>query len=138
MKPGGSGLRSVLRSVCRVIRHSRAILPGVRAHASSDLHDLGVDRCDPMILGHGYAVVAVPDEVLLADLVETHRRQLHSPVIGAVYTAPPLTHAHLAGQERPVEVPASSDAPRYLLDLYGFHPLVGLAPLHQGALGLLE
>ena len=67
-------------------------------------------------------MVTIPHKVSVADLVEAHRGQLNSPVVGAIYTAPPVGHASPEGKEGLVEVPASSDAPRYLLDLDGPHP----------------
>ena len=114
------------------------MLPSVRVRVSSDLHDLGVDLHNSVVFGHGDAVVAVPNEVGIPYLVEAYRWQLISPVVGAVYASPSLAHALLEGQEGTVEVLVSSDAPRYLLDLDGPHSPVGLGPLPQGALSLLE
>ena len=85
--------------MCRCTRQGRGTLGSVRARVSSKLYDLGVDRCGLMIAGHGDAVVAIPHEVPIADLVEAHCRQLISSVVGAVYAAPPVDHAFLEGQE---------------------------------------
>src|SRR5215217_9581368 len=93
MKPGRSGLRRMLRSVCRSTRDARCTLRSVHAHLSSKLNNLGVDRCDTMVSGHADAVVAIPDEVRLAYLVEAHSGQLNPLVVGAVHATPPLAHA---------------------------------------------
>jgi hypothetical protein len=69
MKPGRSGLRMVLRLVCSVFHPSPGALRTVGAHLSSKLNDLGIDRHDPVVTGHGYTKVAVSHEVRVADLV---------------------------------------------------------------------
>src|SRR5215207_2607050 len=89
--------RCRLRSARRSTRNTRAIVDSFRAHLSSKLHYLCVDRHDLVIAGHTDAVVAIPHEVGLPYLVEAHRRQLISPVVGAVYAAPPVGCAHLEG-----------------------------------------
>jgi hypothetical protein len=117
---------------------ARGPVRGVGAHPSPDLYDLGVDRRDPVVAGHRDAVVSVPNEVVAADLVEAHGGQLLPPLVRAVYAAPPLAHALLAGQKGRVEVPVPADAPRYLLDLDRTYAAVGLPAPCQDALRLVE
>ena len=83
-------------------------------------------------------MITVTHVVRVAYLVEAHRGQLILPVVRAVYAAPPVAHAHLERQERFVEVPISSYASLYLLDLDGPHPSVDVGPAFQGAFSLLE
>ena len=49
MKQGHFGLRSVLRSMRRSTRNTHWTLRDVRAYLTSNLHDLGVDRRDPIV-----------------------------------------------------------------------------------------
>ena len=69
MERGRTGLGRVLWSVRRGTRRSRGTLRGVSALVSSKLHDLRVYRRDPVVAGHGDAVVAVAHEVRVADLL---------------------------------------------------------------------
>src|SRR5215217_2184199 len=79
------------------------------------LRHLGIDPFHALVAGHRDAVVAVCDEVRVADLVQAHGWQLLAPVEGLIYSLPPLPHTRLRGQEDLVELRASTDAAHYLL-----------------------
>src|SRR5215210_43276 len=93
------------------------------------LRHLGIDPFHVVIASHRDAVVAVCDEVRVADLVQAHGWQLLAPVEGPIYPLPPLPHARLRGQEDRVELRASTDAARYLL--HPHHPPSDANPAHR-------
>jgi hypothetical protein len=55
------------------MRRAHGTVHSFRAHLASKLHELRVDRRDLVVFGHGDTMVAIPNEVRLADLVEAHR-----------------------------------------------------------------
>ena len=59
-------------SACRVTCRARSTSRGVRAPLSSDLYDLGVDRCAPMVFGHGDAVVTIPHALLFGSILRCY------------------------------------------------------------------
>jgi hypothetical protein len=54
---------------------------------TAEIGHLGVDPLDPVVADHADAVVAVEDEVGVADLVQAHRRQLFAAVSGRIREA---------------------------------------------------
>ena len=61
-------------------------------------------------------MVAVFDEVGLADLVEIDRRQLVVIEMRTVNALPAVAGLHLPRKERAVEVPVPADAPHHVID----------------------
>ena len=55
------------------MRRAHGRVHSFRAHLASKLHDLRINRRDLVVFGHGDTMVAIPNEVRLADLVEAHR-----------------------------------------------------------------
>ena len=55
------------------MRRAHGRVHSFRAHLASKLHDVRIDRRDLVVFGHGDTMVAIPNEVRLADLVEAHR-----------------------------------------------------------------
>src|SRR5215207_5119798 len=94
-----------------------------------ELRHLGIDPFHAVVAGHRKAVVAVCDEVRVADLVQAHGWQLLAPVEGSIYSLPPLPHTRLRGQEDPGELRVSTDAAHYLLHLH--HPPSDANPAHR-------
>src|SRR5215213_11579660 len=104
------------------------------SHRGMELRHLGIDPFHAVGAGHRDAVVAVCDEVRVADLVQAHGWQLLAPVEGPIYSLPPLPHTRLRGQEDLVELRASTDAARYLL--HPHHPPSDANPAHHAELFL--
>src|SRR5919202_3116132 len=85
-----------------------------------EFRHLSIDRFNSLVAGHRDAVVAVQNEVRVADLVQAHGRKRLAPVEGSIYALPPRSQAGLIGQKDPVELRTPADAPNYLL--YPHHP----------------
>src|SRR3712207_6679952 len=85
-----------------------------RPQRGTELGHLGVYPLDAVQACDGDAVVAIKDEVGVADLVEAHRREFHYPVEGSTYALPSQLRARPCGQERPVELRAPSDASHHV------------------------
>src|SRR5919107_3416239 len=77
-------------------------------------------------------MIAVCDEVRVADLVQAHGWKLLASVEGPIYSLPPLPHARLRGQEDLVELRASTDAAHYLL--HPHHSPSDANPAHHAEL----
>ncbi len=111
---------------------------GVHGHPAPQLDDLGVYHLHALLAGHRDAVVAVPDEVGVPDLVQRNRRQLLGADHRPVYLLPASPEAFSAGQERPVEVLVAPDAPHDLLDRHDAHREVRPFQRPQRAPDLVE
>src|SRR5918995_5423846 len=85
-----------------------------------ELRHLGIDPFHTVVASYRDAVVAICDEVRVANLVEAHGWKLLATVEGPIYPLPSHPHARLRGQEDRVELRASTDAARYLL--HPHHP----------------
>ena len=114
------------------------LLPVRNACLPPELHHLRVDRCDVMVTGDGYPVVAIEDKVHVPYLPKLYRRKALSSMVSGVYTFPLRGQGLPAGQERWVEVPVTPYTSYYLFDLDRAHPPVRLAPPRQGGLRLVE
>src|SRR5919112_1653916 len=68
-----------------------------------ELRHLSIDPFYAWVAGHRDAVVAVCDEVRVADVVQAHGWQLLAPVEGPIYSLPALPHTRLRGQEELVD-----------------------------------
>src|SRR5215204_1162733 len=90
-----------------------------RGYPGLEFHDFGVDHLHTLVVGDAHAPVAVLDDVGVAYIVETHRRQLFAAIGGPIYTLPPGCHARPSWQKRPIELPVTPHAPNYPLHRHG-------------------
>src|SRR5215218_7992992 len=75
-----------------------------------ELRDIGLQGPQTVVAGDGYAVVAVQDEVRVSQLVQAHRRKVHTPVERQIHALPPIAGTRAKRREAPVEVPTASHA----------------------------
>ncbi len=90
--------------------HADDVHVGRQAERDVDLGHVGVDVGLVAFAGHGDAVVAVLDEVDVADLIEIDRRQQDVAVVGLADVDPALGRLALGRQEGAVEVAVAADA----------------------------
>ncbi len=87
---------------------------------------LGVDECHAMLASYRYPVVAILDEINVADLVELNRREHDVLVVGAVDALPTVGGVLALGQKSAVEIAKSIDAADDLVDRHLLHPAIAL------------
>ena len=91
-----------------------------------------------MVTCDGDPVVAVEDEVGVANLVHSDRWQVFGPVERTVYALPSLFSACPRGLKGPVEVPSASHGPDDLIHLDDLRPLVDSAVRQEPSSNLIE
>ncbi|MEZ4541284.1 MAG: hypothetical protein R3C43_15025 [Chloroflexota bacterium] len=109
-----------------------------QAERHVDLGDVGVDVDLVAVAGDGNAMVAVLDEVDVADLVEFDRRQGHVAVAGLADVDPAVGRLPLGGQEGAVEVAVAADTADDAFQGHGLQADVALAAIGQGVAHLVE
>jgi hypothetical protein len=147
LRPGELDRRLGAGAVEPALLHEHLLLRGVddAAHvcahgdgvAAAELGDLGIDEVDLPLLGDRDPVVAVDDEVGVAQLEHDDGRK-PALGVGPLDVDPSLPHVGARGQEVLVEVARTARRPDDLAHRYGTDPDVGLLEDPHALLDLVE
>lgn len=99
---------------------------------------LGVYPPNALVAGHAHAVVAVQNEVGVAQPVKRDRRQLFASMVGSVNSLPLRPQACPYWQESGIEVRKAAHAADYLLDRHYPLPEADLVVCAERLPGLPE